>query len=699
MGNSRVIVCAAALACQTAWAQFAVEEEDLALAYGDKQFVSIATGTRQAIRKAPSTATVITAEDIAAMGARTVSEALEAVPGLHVARDALQSNYAPTYGVRGILTSASPQILMMVNGVPRTSLFLGNPDPVRVELPVENISRIEVIRGPGSAVYGADAFAGTINIITKTAAEQAGTRVALGGGSFGTWESWVQHGSKHGDLEFAGYLKVGTSEGQRRHIAADAQSAFDAVLGTSASRAPGPVNLGYDSLDAQGDIGYGRLRLRAGYTLRSGIESGAGIAAALDPAGQIRSERVTGEIAWSDANFGRDLTLDLQAAFLQMGITTTRPLRVFPAGADFTLIGGSAFPNGMLGAPDKWERHTRLSAASVYSGFSDHRLRFGLGHDLLELYRTAESKNFTLLLGPPTALAGGFGPASGANLYLSPHSRRVNYLYLQDEWSFAREWTLTAGVRHDRYSDFGGTTNPRVALVWEARPDLTAKLLYGSAFRAPSFVELYAAANPVALGNPQLQPEKIRTVEASLTWQPSPAIQTPLSLFRHEISDLIRQNATTYVNAGRQRGHGGEWEFAWIPGSRLRLSGHYAYQKNIDETTHRDAGLAPHHHAYARADWQFAGDWALGAQANWVADRQRTPGDNRDRIPDYTTLDLTLRSTRAWSGWDVSATIRNLFNADVREPSLLNPALPNFGIVDDFPMPRRTFWIQGRYAL
>ena len=96
MGNSRVIVCAAALACQTAWAQFAVEEEDLALAYGDKQFVSIATGTRQAIRKAPSTATVITAEDIAAMGARTVSEALEAVPGLHVARDALQSNYATT---------------------------------------------------------------------------------------------------------------------------------------------------------------------------------------------------------------------------------------------------------------------------------------------------------------------------------------------------------------------------------------------------------------------------------------------------------------------------------------------------------------------------------------------------------------------------------------------------------------------------
>ncbi|MCK5886802.1 MAG: Plug domain-containing protein, partial [Alcanivorax sp.] len=89
-------------------AQQAIEEEDLALAYGDKNFVSIATGTRQLVRKAPSTATVITAEDIANIGARTLSEALESVPGLHVSRDSLQNSYAPSYGMRGILTGSSP---------------------------------------------------------------------------------------------------------------------------------------------------------------------------------------------------------------------------------------------------------------------------------------------------------------------------------------------------------------------------------------------------------------------------------------------------------------------------------------------------------------------------------------------------------------------------------------------------------------
>jgi outer membrane receptor for ferrienterochelin and colicins len=73
---------------------------------------------------------------------------------------------------------------------------------------------------------------------------------------------------------------------------------------------------------------------------------------------------------------------------------------------------------------------------------------------------------------------------------LAPHSRNVSYGYLQDEWSFARDWILTGGIRYDHYSDFGGTTNPRLALVWEASQNVTGKLMYGTALRSPSFVEL-----------------------------------------------------------------------------------------------------------------------------------------------------------------------------------------------------------------
>jgi len=674
MFQRRLLVASLISVCTgLALAQPMVDEEDLALAYGDKSFVSIATGTRQLISKAPSAATVITAEDIANMGARTLSEALEAVPGLHISRNTLQNNYTPAYGMRGILTGSTPHVLMMINGVPRTNIFLGNPDDLMVELPVENIARVEVIRGPGSAVYGADAFAGTINIVTKTADDIDGTNVGVGAGSFNSWDTWFQHGSRIGDLDIAAYLKIGASDGQQRHIQRD-------LVGRS-----GPLNLNHDDIDGQLDLGYGNFRWRTSYILRDHVGPGIGIAGALDPKGQVRSERFSSDLSWSDANFARNLSLTLQAAYMQKANEVITPLALMPAGVR------PDFPNGVIGDPDKWERQTRLSATSVYSGFADHRVRVGFGHDEMEIYKTRETKNFTQI---PTLTPLPMYSASGDNLFLAPHQRHVNYFYLQDEWSFARTWTLTGGVRYDDYSDFGSTTNPRLALVWEARPDLTAKLMYGTAFRAPSFVEQYVTGNPVALGNPSLRPEEIETLEGALTWQVHHGLQTSLSIFRHEISEIISQSGATYHNTGRQTGHGGELEVSWEASTTLRLSGNYAYQKNTDRTTGRDAGYAPHHHLYSRADWRLSPGWHLSGQINHVADRERPAGDNRPKIPDYTSTDLTLRTERLKQGWDFSTSVFNLFNADIREPSKAAS-----GIIYDLPMPGRAFWLQARYSL
>ena len=682
------LACALLFQAPIALAQSNADEEDLAMAYGDKSFVSIATGTKQLLRKAPSSATVITAEDIAAMGATTLSEVLETVPGMHISRNNLQNNYTPTYGMRGILTDSAPHVLMMVNGVPRTSVYLGTPDEQRGELPVDNIARIEVIRGPGSAVYGADAFAGTINIITRTAAEINGSSFGVRAGSFKTWDTWFQHGSKQGELEIVAYLKIGGTDGQRRTIQADAQSGIDALgFAPAASLAPGAVNLMQDAIDGQIDLAYGKFRLRAGYALLNNAGGGAGVAGALDPVARIRSQRITSDVSWSDANFGRDLSLTLQAAHMQLANEVLTPLRVFPKGAFF-----GTFPDGMIGAPEKWERQTRLSAASVYSGFVDHRLRVGVGHDEMEIYKTAESKNFRLAGGLPTPLP--MFSATGADLFLAPHKRHLDYLYLQDEWSFARDWTLTGGIRHDGYSDFGGTTNPRLALVWEARQDITAKLMYGTAFRAPSFIEQYATGNPVALGNPALMPEKITTFEGVVTWQARHNLQTSLSLFQHQISDIIAQTGTTYQNTGKQDGHGGEFEVTWDPTSSVRLSGNYAFQKNIDQTTKQDSGYAPHHHLYTRADWRFRPGWLVSGQLNRVVDRQRAAGDTRTAVPDYTSVDLTLRTDQVKQGWEFAGSLRNAFNADIREPSKAAS-----GITYDLPMPGRTVYLQAIYKL
>lgn len=687
------IVVATALALafgKQAICQSLEEEEDLALAYGDRNFVSIATGSKQLLSKAPSAAAVISAQDIADMGARTVDEALESVPGLHVSRSTM--NYGANYSIRGILTEANPHVLLMVNGVPWTSAYQGNRSDMPFTLPVENVSRIEIIRGPGSAMYGADAFAGTINVITKTADEIGGTSFGVRAGSFNSWDSWIQHGGRIGDLEIAGYLKIGTTDGQRRIVGADAQTSIDAFgLSPAASLAPGPVNLGYDEFNSQLDLALGRFRWRNAFSQRENGQGGVGIAGAMDLVGRYRTGRFTSDLSWNEANLTPNLGVTLQASFMHLANEITTPAMLYPQGA---FLG--TFPNGMIGDPDKWEKQLRLSASGVYSGFADHRIRFGLGRDEMNIYKTREWKNFTLLGGGPFPTLVPWSEASGANLFLSPHKRHVEYVYAQDEWSFARQWTLTAGVRHDEYSDFGATTNPRVALVWEAHEDLTAKLMYGTAFRAPSFVEQYATSNPVALGNSSLSPESITTLEASLAWQVTERLHTTLSLFRHEIKDIIALSGTSYhyQNTGKQRGSGGELEVAWNASNNLRLSGNYAYQHNVDETSGQDAGYAPHHHLYTRADWRFFPGWHLNGQVNYVADRQRGPGDTRAQIPDYSSLDLTLRTDRSKAGWDFSASIYNLLNADIREPSVTTS-----GIIYDLPMPGRTIWLQARYSL
>src|SRR5471032_1722415 len=136
------------------------EEEELTQVYGDADSVSIATGSAQSLRRAPAVASVITAADIAAMGASDLDQVLESVAGIHVNRSFNQ--YAPTYVVRGITSAFAPQVLVLQNGIPITTLYQGNKGSVWGGYPVDDIARIEVLRGPGSALYGSDAYSGDV---------------------------------------------------------------------------------------------------------------------------------------------------------------------------------------------------------------------------------------------------------------------------------------------------------------------------------------------------------------------------------------------------------------------------------------------------------------------------------------------------------------------------------------------------------
>ena len=612
------------------------------------------------------------------------------MPGLHVSR--FDQVYTPVYVIRGINLGYNPQVLVLLNGVPLTTPFSGNRGHNGDHFPLVNVQRIEVIRGPGSALYGAEAFAGVINIISKTAADIDGTQAGLRLGSFRSGETWMLHGGQWAGFEAAAYLQLGTTDGARRTIEADAQTGWDALLGTQASLAPGPVNNGRRFVDGALDLSRGAWRLRAAYRERSETGTGTGIASALDPTGHGRTHSFNADLSYEWSGLPPGWALTLEGAALRY--VEKADLVLYPPGARLNPAGG-AFADGMIGNPWKWQRHSRLGAAARYTGWAGHRLLLGAGLAEEAVYKVRERKNFNADFTPiGSGSVADVTDVSGTTPFLRPNGRRLRYAYLQDEWRAAADWTVTAGLRHDHYSDFGATTNPRLAVVWDAAYDLTAKLLYGTAFRAPSMIELYAINNPVGNGNPDLQPERIRTLEAGLSWQPSATIQLGISAYRLEASDIIRRVGTVYQNAGRLRGRGLEIEGHWEPAPRWRLSGNYSLQNTTDPATGIDAGNAPQHHFYVRADWRMHASWTAHAQLNWLGRQLRQAGDTRAALPESRTVDLTLRGQDAWRRLDLAVSVRNLFDADVREPSAFDPSAPFVSLPGDYPMPGRALRVE-----
>jgi outer membrane cobalamin receptor len=695
------------------------DEDSLLQLYGAEELISIATGKSQPIFKAPAVASVITAEQIKLMGATDLDQVLESIPGIHVSLSSLRAS--PVYSIRGIHTDKNPQVLMLVNGTPITQLYLGDRG-TRSTLPIHNIARVEVIRGPGSAVYGADAVSGVINVITKNAELVSGLETGARAGSFDTQEAWAAFGTQYQGWNVYFGIEASTTDGdQDRIVNADAQTFFDSLpfSPSSVSLAPGALNTGHKRLDIRAEVSNDQWTFRA-WNWRQEGEVGAGIGAALDPDGNVESDNYLFDVAYKGANLSK--TWEYETRLSYMDINTKSQQTIFPKGTvlpigndgnvDFfgtTLV---SFPDGFIGNPEIFEKHSKLDFTTYYSGFKKQLIRMAAGLYYSEL-DASESKNFgpgvldPTVLTPPVTVGGILiidGTLTDVTntdfIFIQDQDRTVHYLSIQDEWSITGDWALTAGLRYDEYSDFGSTLNPRVALVWEAKQNLTAKLLYGKAFRAPSFAELFAINNPVVLGNPDLDPEVIDTYEIAFDYRPNFDLRTGLNIFYYELEDLIEfaqdpgMNTQSAQNVGTQSGHGFELEFNWSPKETITLSGHYAYQQSEDERNNEDSGNTPEQQIYLDVTWKFIPDWFVSTQVYWIGDRNREFGDTREEIDDYSMMDLNIGCSCIIPGLDLSVTVKNLLDEDAYEPSTaeLKLTLPR-----DYPLAGQSAYLQANY--
>lgn len=679
--------------------QLSVEDELLDM-YGDVDMISIATGNLQSIAKAPAVASVIYAKDIEAMGATDLDQVLETIPGLHVRRSSLA--YNPIYIFRGIDSDYNPQVLMLINGIPISNLFHGDRSLVWGGMPVRAIERVEVIRGPGSALYGADAFAGVINIVTLSGEDITQNQIGASTGSYNTKDAWLKLGSEWQGFDMGLVVEYHQTDGQDEIISSDLQTGLDFFTGTQASHAPGPLSLSRKNLDIRLDIVNGHWRLRTGLQQRKDVGNGAGIAEALDPENRWSSERFNVDLTYHNSQFTQYWDMQAQISYFDTSIEGENNMRIFPAGADLGIIGfGGVYPDGLIGNPDSFERHYRGNLSANYSGFEYHQIRTGIGYVLNDLYKVRERKNFG-----PDPLTGELLPP-GADLvdvsdtpfvFLREGDRENSYLFIQDVWNFTNDWELTAGLRYDNYSDFGSTANPRFALVWSTTRKLTSKLLYGKAFRAPSFAETNAINNPVVLGNPDLDPEKLSSYELAFDYRLNEQVNLNLNLFHYDWQDVIKfttdpgSNSKSAKNVGRQSGKGVEFEASWRVSNSLQFNINYAWQDSQDKLRDHEASLAPKHQFYLSSDWELNDNLKLNGQLNWVMDRARQAEDLRPDIKGYAMVDVALHYKPDQGNWGIDLMIRNLTDTDAREPSVWSS--PSAALPNDLPLAGRNAYAQ-----
>ena len=606
--------------------------------------VKIASQTEQSMAEAPAVVSVITADDLRATGATNLMEILQSVPGVYVKTNLFGAK--PLLSMRG---ASGVNVLLMINGAPAKDL-VWSPGIFWKGVPANMIERIEIIRGPGSALFGADAAAGVINVITKTAGKIPGGEAGVRVGSDDSWAGWLQQGGEWNGFDIAFTADLSATDGYSPWIARD-------KLG-----AAGNAYVGHDDADLHLSIARQHWRLLVDHTRHENVGIGLTGGAVLDPLTRARDRQSSLALLYRNDALSTDWGVSGEARYRDLAYDSGNGFWEKPPG-----------PGELRNALSVAERRFNVEGVVHYRGLRDQLIQLGAGHVWQTPYDVSQTLN---------GVAGGFVPEK---------TRRNAYLFVQDIWHLAPDWELTAGARYDRYSDFGSTLNPRLALVWQSSPRLTTKLMYGRAFRAPSYLELYSqtAANAA---NPDLRPERSRTVELSFTWRASRALNLGMNVYRFVRSDVIAPEAQPpyrFANLGRYASNGVELEAQWQVGRYLRLSGNVSQMQlgAVDDPL-RDLAI-PRRQAYLRADWAIAPKWHWNLQAHWFDRRPLPANDPRTPLGSKLWLSTSLRYFHG-SDWEFAATLRNLADRDLREYS-------SRALVDNLPLPGRSFAAELRY--
>jgi outer membrane receptor for ferrienterochelin and colicins len=528
----------------------------------DVELTSTASKFAQEVTRAPASVTVVTAEQIRQYGYRTLADVLSSVRGFYTTYD---RNY--TYvGVRGFARPGdyNTRVLLLVDGH-RLNEPIYDMAPIGTDFPVavSLIDRVEVIRGPGSSLYGTSAFFAVINVITKSGGSAPGTRVDASMGSLATRQASasVGHVFQNGNevlVAGSGY----DSEGNKRLYFPE----FDAP-GVSDGIA---VDQDQDRSAAfLASASIGRLRISGAFNDRSKrIPTGSFSSLFGDRRARTEDSRGYVDASYSGP-FGGAWTGVARGGLDYYAYTGVYPFDYGVDGLGAQDDGADSLQaSGELTLNRRSKRHLLTLGTEVRRSLHNHQFASDIYGELLD----------------------------------ERHPGSIVGVYAQDEVTLRPWLLLNAGLRYDHDDAFGSSVTPRAGLVFLPRRQSAIKLLYGRAFRAPNSYELHYYE---AMQGFTLEPETIETSEVVWEEYIGGNLRTAVSVFHYDTDHLISQRNLNssefydggihFANDGRTtaRGADADIEGRWANG--VTAGGGYGYVRASDRATDAALSNSPRH--------------------------------------------------------------------------------------------------------
>lgn len=630
-------------------AEFAEEMfSDELLLFQEIPSVFGASKYEQKVTEAPSSVSIVTAEEIEKYGYRTMADILRRVRSFYVTND---HNYEYV-GVRGFGRPGdyNGRILVLIDGHRVNENIYDSWAPGRdFIIDVDLIDRLEVIRGPSSSLYGTGAFFGVINIITKRGRDLQGTEMSVSGASHDSYDTNVIYGDRYDNgLEMIVSGTAYDSEGRDWYY-----PAFDD---------PATNNGVADGQDMERNYNGFFKASFADWTMSGAlVRRDKDIPTAPWWVEFNRTTQTRDFLSYADLLYehvyASKLSLSGRISYNYYKYQGYYPY--FWEGSDIRDWYGLDLPSGVYPGYDEavgewWQYELQ---ASQQLG-SRHKLIGGVE------YRdnSKQQQEYYDLAGYHSTRS----LASSANV-------DIWAVYLQDEIRLLDNLILNAGLRHDDYELFGDSTNPRVGLIYNPASGTSLKFLYGRAFRAPNAYEIFYNDGGLSTkDNPDLGPEEITTYEAVWEQRITDRLRSVVSLFFYEIEDLISQvvdpadGLLMFENVDKVRAHGFECEFEgrWheVEG---RIS--YTYQETEDDASGAILSNSPRNLFKLNMNTPLWEEMVYGAlELQYMSKRQTTAGKT---LEGFAVTNVTMYSNHFYSDKvEFSAGVFNLFDKGYKDP-------------------------------